>query len=101
MLGGVLSISVAITNGVITGDWFWLTWNTFPRVAFVDIFWIFSGITALILVFFVLKTTDGTDKPQPIKKGRERVSNTIEKPLIKPKPSINQTEPQLAINKLD
>ena len=64
ILGGLLSLCIPIANGAVTGDWIWKVWNTLPWVAYVDIFWIFAGFTALYLSFFVLKVKEGSDKPQ-------------------------------------
>ncbi|MEM6634041.1 MAG: PepSY-associated TM helix domain-containing protein [Bacteroidota bacterium] len=64
ILGGILSLVIPVANGITTGAWFWKTWNPYPWVAYVDIFWIFAGFTALYLSFFVLKVKEGSDKPQ-------------------------------------
>lgn len=54
-IGGILSLFVPIVNGLITGDWFWLVWNTFPTVAYVDIFWLMTGLVALWISVKVLQ----------------------------------------------
>lgn len=37
-------------------------WNSYPWVAYIDIFWLFAGLTALFLSFFVLKVKEVSDK---------------------------------------
>ncbi|MEM9981884.1 MAG: hypothetical protein AAF734_05265, partial [Bacteroidota bacterium] len=63
LLGGMLSLTIPIANGIVTNDWFWQVWQTFPRVACVDIFWLLTGIIALILALKVLKVKATSDTP--------------------------------------
>ncbi|MEM9936260.1 MAG: PepSY domain-containing protein, partial [Bacteroidota bacterium] len=65
IIGGVLSILIPIANGVMTGGWIWNMWGPYPWVAYVDMFWLFAGLTALLLSLFVLKVKDDSDKPKP------------------------------------
>ncbi len=62
-IGGVCSIIVPLSNGLVTQDWIWNTLNTFPRVAIVDLFWLLSGVGALLLPWKVLKVKEGSNKP--------------------------------------
>ncbi|MGD1840434.1 MAG: PepSY-associated TM helix domain-containing protein [Thermonemataceae bacterium] len=62
-LGGMLSLIIPIANGIVTNDWFWQVWQTLPRVACVDIFWLLTGITALVLALKVLKVKATSDVP--------------------------------------
>ena len=99
-LGGILSIFIPLANGLVTGDWFWKTFESLPKVMYVDIFWTFTGLTALILVLFILDVKKGTDKPQPALENKKRETSVVEeRPLFKkPRPSINKPTPHLAIN---
>ncbi|MEM1135065.1 MAG: PepSY-associated TM helix domain-containing protein [Bacteroidota bacterium] len=63
LTGGILSLFVPIMNGAVTGDWFWITWYTFPVVAYVDIFWLFTGIISLFIVFNVLQVAKPENTP--------------------------------------
>ncbi|MEM8901705.1 MAG: PepSY-associated TM helix domain-containing protein [Bacteroidota bacterium] len=63
IIGGILSLSVPILNGLVTGGWFWNTFNSFRWVAAVDLFWLFTGLVSLYLSFFVLKVKATSDKP--------------------------------------
>ena len=83
IIGGFLSIIIPIINGVVTGDWFWEMWHIYPWVAYIDIFWIVTGLSALYTSFFVLKVKDTSDTPQPI--GEENQS-------IKTNSTIKETE---------
>jgi len=56
LLGGLLSLFIPIANGIMTGDWLWKTLATGEfYVASVDIFWLFTGITALGVLFLIPK----------------------------------------------
>ena len=93
MLGGLLSLGVPLANGLRTGDWFWQTWQSLPRVAYVDIFWLFTGLLASGLALWVLKVPHQSDKPT-----EEYLAKTTKRaqPLvIKTRP--NMPAPQLAI----
>jgi hypothetical protein len=54
LLGGLLSILIPVSNGVMTSDWFWQVWNSFPGVAYVDLVWLLAGITSLFLAIKVI-----------------------------------------------
>ncbi|MEL6591338.1 MAG: PepSY-associated TM helix domain-containing protein [Bacteroidota bacterium] len=63
IIGGMLALLVPLANGITTGAWVWNSWTTYPSVAYVDIFWMMAGLTALYLSFFVLKVKTESDKP--------------------------------------
>ncbi|MEM6526094.1 MAG: PepSY-associated TM helix domain-containing protein [Bacteroidota bacterium] len=63
VIGGLLSLLVPITNGALTGDWIWVAWTPYPWVAYVDIFWLTTGILSLYASFFLLKVKDTSDIP--------------------------------------
>ncbi|MEL6673058.1 MAG: PepSY-associated TM helix domain-containing protein [Bacteroidota bacterium] len=91
LLGGMLSLFVPVANGIATGGWVWETWQTSPSVAYIDLFWFFSGITALVLVFFVLKVKPDSDKPQEgqIEEASAPTNAPVRKKLPhKPKPAM-------------
>ena len=91
LIGGFLSLLVPVANGVMTGDWMWSTWNTYPWVAYVDVFWLITGLTALYLVFFVLKVKEDTDKPEPPIEETQAVEEKISTPKLK----LPELTPQL------
>ncbi|MEL6535375.1 MAG: PepSY-associated TM helix domain-containing protein, partial [Bacteroidota bacterium] len=94
-MGGVVSLLVPVANGLVTGDWFWQVWNTLPHVAYVDVFWLGAGFTALFLAFRVVKPKMGSDLP---------AMDTVEKVLDEePAEAISadpNLEPQLAVQGL-
>ncbi len=50
LCGGVLSLSVPIVNGLVTGDWVWKSLSGgHPAVAGVDVFWLITGTLCLII----------------------------------------------------
>ncbi len=96
-LGGILSLGIPLANGIVTGDWFWQVWNTFPRVAYVDVFWLGASLVSLYLVGWVLNVPNHSDKPEEKSsqaKGRVKAPSV---PRLKPK----VTSPQLAISKVN
>ncbi len=57
IIGGILSLVIPILNGIYTGDWIWISLSKGQYlVASVDIFWIFTGITGLVIATKLLKT---------------------------------------------
>ncbi|SEI38509.1 Uncharacterized iron-regulated membrane protein [Dyadobacter koreensis] len=49
-LGGLCSVAVPITNGIVTDDWIWISCakgNYY--VAGTDVFWLFSGLLSLLI----------------------------------------------------
>ena len=70
LIGGILSLFVPVANGVVTGEWFWETLSSsYHAVAYVDMFWLFAGLTALVLALRVLTVKAASDKPE---EGEER-----------------------------
>jgi uncharacterized iron-regulated membrane protein len=85
-IGGVLSLFIPIINGTTTHQWFWNTISTYPRVAYVDIFWLITGIISLYLVIKVLKVSNKSNKPteeSPATKGSS-YKQTENKTKLKP-----------------
>jgi len=67
IIGGFASLLIPIANGLVTGDWFWLMLTKFPSIASVDIFWIFTGMTALIIAWKFLYI------PEEINQGKNKI----------------------------
>ncbi|RZJ68736.1 MAG: PepSY domain-containing protein [Flavobacterium sp.] len=52
--GSVLGFSIPITNGILTGNWFWMALDAgLFQVAFIDIFW---NVLAIATLFAFLKS---------------------------------------------
>lgn len=68
-LGGVLSFLVPVANGLVTNQWIWDSWDTYHWVAYIDLFWLFAGFTALYVALFELKVKEESDYPTPFGKG--------------------------------
>lgn len=50
ILGGILSLSVPIANGIVTGDWLWASLQKgLVQVFCVDLFWLLTGLIALFV----------------------------------------------------
>jgi hypothetical protein len=81
MIGAVLSMLVPISNGLVTGSWFWLTINELPLVFGVDVFWLMAGFTALILALKLPKK-DGSDFPKAILGRKKEKEYAVEKNLV-------------------
>lgn len=97
LAGGILSLLVPIANGVVTGDWIWKVWYTFPHVAYVDLFWLFAGVASICLVK-TLKAPNDSNRPIKEYTAREK-SDKAPQRANKPKISIPKPEPQMAMNK--
>ncbi len=96
LIGGALSLCVPLANGAITGDWFWETWQTFRWVAYVDVFWIVTGLISIYMAVWVLRVHKKSDRPvyehSPVQKKKDLIRNPL--PKVKPK-----LEPQLTLNR--
>ncbi|MEM8565794.1 MAG: PepSY-associated TM helix domain-containing protein [Bacteroidota bacterium] len=99
LIGGLLALAVPVANGVVTGDWFWQVLLTFPKVAGVDLFWLFAGATSIFLVISVLKVSEGSNKPQKNVEKEADVEEITEKVITKQKLTLPEPEPQLAFTK--
>ncbi|MEM7110275.1 MAG: PepSY-associated TM helix domain-containing protein, partial [Bacteroidota bacterium] len=99
LIGGVLALAVPMANGLVTGDWFWQVLQTLPRVAGVDLFWLFAGATAIVLVTTVLKVSEGSNQPQKKVEQKMVGKEETEEVIIKRKVTIPEPEPQLAFSK--
>ena len=90
LIGGFLSLLVPVVNGIVTGDWFWQVWRTLPQVAYVDIFWLATGVFALVIVFKVLKISKIKDIPTEEKSlalpVREKTVTPVFQPEVFEKP---------------
>ncbi|MCQ0112261.1 PepSY-associated TM helix domain-containing protein [Zhouia amylolytica] len=50
LLGSVFGFTIPIVNGIVTGNWFWITFRKgFLDIMFIDVFWLITSI----LVFLV------------------------------------------------
>jgi hypothetical protein len=100
LIGGVLSLAIPITNGMVTGHWFWQVWDRLPRVAFIDVFWLGAGITAIVLATRVLKIKEGTDIPQVIELKNEMTEKQKPTKIKNERPKLGKPsfKPQLAVS---
>ncbi|MEM6805058.1 MAG: PepSY-associated TM helix domain-containing protein [Bacteroidota bacterium] len=95
IMGGVLSLMIPLANGLATAGWIWDMWNTYHWVAYVDLFWLFTGLTALYLAFFVLKVKPTSDKPEET--GKKEEEEMVKKPIAKKVPKKLIRKPVLNI----
>lgn len=50
--GSILGFLVPISNGIMTGNWPWVTWQKgYIQIFIMDVFWIVLSLTALAIVF--------------------------------------------------
>lgn len=68
-LGGVLSIGVPLTNGIMTGDWLWHSWTQHNYFVFgTDLFWLLIGFLSSWIATRIreekLNSVDVSVKPQ-------------------------------------
>lgn len=68
--GALLGFAVPVVNGIVSGNWLWMTFATEQQIFVVDFFWLTTSVVA-ILTFFRLK------KPQlEIRPSRKSVKTT-------------------------
>lgn len=52
LTGGILSLLVPVTNGIVTGDWIFKTWASGNyNIAMTDSLWLLAGILSLAVTF--------------------------------------------------
>ncbi|MGY5353723.1 PepSY-associated TM helix domain-containing protein [Wenyingzhuangia sp. IMCC45467] len=55
LLGAVIGFLVPISNGIVTGNWLWVSWHkNYNQVFVFDVFWVLLSITSL-LVYLKIK----------------------------------------------
>ncbi|KZE74083.1 peptidase [Myroides marinus] len=48
LIGSIIGITIPIFNGVMTGNWIWVSWaNHYTDILIIDLFWIIVPITTL------------------------------------------------------
>jgi len=59
ILGSILGFLVPVANGIVSGNWLWVTWQKgYSQIFVLDVFWILLSITALAVVFKLKKKSD-------------------------------------------
>ena len=60
ILGSILALSVPVANGLVTGNWPWVSWSSgFSQIFVVDLFWILMSLSSIAVVF-KLKNKDAS-----------------------------------------
>ncbi|MEM6317836.1 MAG: PepSY-associated TM helix domain-containing protein [Bacteroidota bacterium] len=78
ILGGLLSLLIPASNGLMTGDWLWTTWqNGDWYVWSVDIFWLLTGVMALAIAAILQ-----TKKPNPILRKASKKQKSKDTPIL-------------------
>ncbi|MEM6270401.1 MAG: PepSY-associated TM helix domain-containing protein [Bacteroidota bacterium] len=99
-LGGVLSLLVPITNGIVTGDWFWIAIaDGMGYVAGVDLFFLSVGIVTLGLLRYPARNwTRGQQvlarKTTPNPSATDTAKPSVKKPRSKPRMPQRSTIPK-------
>ena len=66
ILGGLLGLMVPLANGLVTGNWLWISWiNGYKDILLIDAFWLLSSIGTLIIGLKIR-----LQKPVPAKAGK-------------------------------
>lgn len=56
LLGGLLGMFVPISNGLVTGNWLWVSWSKgYSQIFVVDAFWIAMSLTAFAVLMKLRK----------------------------------------------
>ena len=52
ILGSILALCVPVANGLVTGNWPWVSWSSgFSQIFVVDLFWILMSLSSIAVVF--------------------------------------------------
>ena len=50
ILGSVLGLLVPLANGMVTGNWLWVSWASgYSDIFLIDAFWLITSISALLI----------------------------------------------------
>lgn len=73
LLGSIIGFFIPVVNGVVSGNWFWLTLNEeLFQSFFIDMLWIVLSIISLWVFFKLKKKEDSSEK---------NTKKTIQKPV--------------------
>ena len=63
ILGSILGFLVPISNGFVSGNWLWVTWQKgYSQIFVMDVFWLLLSVTALAVVFKLKRKVDSSVK---------------------------------------
>lgn len=56
LIGSIIGLLIPITNGIVTGDWFWSNWKKqYYDILIIDVFWIIIPLITLFAWYLVRK----------------------------------------------
>jgi len=56
LLGGIIGLAIPIVNGIITGNWIWITYSRgYTDILLIDLFWTIVSIVAFICWWLIIK----------------------------------------------
>ncbi|MBP2832380.1 PepSY domain-containing protein [Aquimarina sp. U1-2] len=88
LIGGVLGLLIPVANGLVTGDWIWITLvNQQYYIFCVDMTWLIIGISSLLFCFSYSKLKDETKNQSSSDKEKK---NTKSKTHVKPPTPVLQ-----------
>ncbi|WP_422858903.1 PepSY-associated TM helix domain-containing protein [Flagellimonas sp. S174] len=86
IMGSILGLCIPLANGLVTGDWFWVSLlNQNYYVFSVDVTWIIIGVFGLLVSQYYLKRKKGT---MQIVNKKEKQYATIGKPEEQSEPVL-------------
>ena len=66
LLGAIIGLLVPIANGIVTGNWLWISWEKgYSQIFVVDLFWLLLSLTAIAVLVRLKKPQQQTTKPAP------------------------------------
>ena len=83
LLGGILGLFVPISNGIVTGNWPWVSWSKgYSQIFVVDVFWLALSLTAFAVLLKLRNS--GTGKKQVLlpKKKDLKVEKQVEAEVL-------------------
>lgn len=60
LLGGLLGLAIPIVNGLVTGNWIWVSWrHGYYDLLFIDLLWMVMSVTTLVTWMLVVRKQQG------------------------------------------
>lgn len=60
LLGGLLGMAIPIVNGLVTGNWVWVSWrHGYYDILFIDLLWLVMSVTTLVTWLLVVRKRQG------------------------------------------
>ncbi|WP_225974592.1 hypothetical protein [Arachidicoccus ginsenosidivorans] len=60
LLGGLLGMAIPIVNGLVTGNWVWVSWrHGYYDILFIDLLWLVMSVATLVTWLLAVRKRQG------------------------------------------